>query len=215
MSEQADRVRSERQLWAMPGGSHDRVIAVARKVLPMGIGVVAALLAMAPLTIGRDISFVLAKDRVDVAQERMRVAGARYSGLDSKGQPFLITAGSAVQVSSSDPEVRLRDLAARILLKDGPAAIAANSGRYDMDRERVAIDGPVIFKTQDGYRLLTRDVSVDLKSRQISSASPVDGTMPLGTFRADQLLADLNQRTVTLNGRARLHIVQGQSRGTR
>lgn len=215
MSEQADRERNERQHWALPGGSHDRVIGVMRKALPAGIGVLGALLAMAPLTIGRDISFVLAKDRVAVAHERMRVAKARYSGLDSKGQPFLISAGSAVQVSSSDPVVQMRDLAARILLTDGRAAIAANRGRYNMDSDLVNIDGPVLLKTDDGYRLLTRDVTVDLNNRKVDSAGRVDGTMPLGTFSADHLRADLNQRTVTLDGRARLHIVQGQSRGTR
>lgn len=215
MSEQADRERNERQRWALPGGSHDRLIALMRKLLPAGIGALAAVLAMAPLAIGRDISFVLAKDRVAVAHERMRVTQARYSGLDSKGQPFRITAGSAVQVSSSDSEVQLRDMAARILLRDGAAAIAANRGRYDMDRQLVNIDGPVLLKTEDGYRLLTHDVTVDLGARLVDSKGAVTGTMPLGTFRADHLRADLVQRTVTLDGGARLHIVQAQSRGTR
>jgi len=173
------------------------------------------MLALAPLTTGRDISFVLSKDRVAVAKERMRVTTARYRGEDSKGQPFMITAGSAVQVSSSDPVVRLTGLAARIMLSDGPAAIAANHGRYDMQRDLVAIDGPVVFKTLDGYRLITRDVAIDLNKRLLGSQGPVDGIMPLGTFRANHLRADLNQRIVTLDGGARLHIVQARSRGTK
>lgn len=215
MSELADRARVERRLWAVPGSSHDRVIDTARKLLPAGIGLLIIALAIAPLTAGRDISFVLSKDRVAVAKERMRVSDAQYRGQDSKGQPFLIRAGSAVQRSSSDPVVKLADLSARIQLQDGPAAIAANRGRYDMERERVAIDGPVVFKTTDGYRLMTRDVGIDLQSRTLASAGPITGQMPLGTFRADQLHADLNQRVVTLEGGARLHIVQGQSRGAR
>ena len=213
MSELAERVRRERRHWAVPGSSHDRVIRIARIVLPMGIGGLVALLATAPIAIGRDISFVLAKDRVAVAKERMRVTNASYRGEDGKGQPFMIRAASAVQTRSSDPVVRLTDLAAVVWLKEGPAAIAANRGRYDMTSETVAIDGPVLFKTQDGYRLLTRDVAIDLKTRKVTSEGAVDGRMPLGTFRADHLKADLAQRTVTLEGGARLHIVQGQSRG--
>lgn len=215
MSELADRARIERRRWAVPGSSHDRVIDTARRLLPAGIGLLAAVLALAPLTMGRDISFVLSKDRVAVAKERMRVSDAQYRGQDGKGQPFLIRAGSAVQRSSSDPIVKLADLSARIELQDGPAAIAANHGRYDIERDRVAIDGPVVFKTADGYRLLTRDVGIDLQSRILASAGPITGTMPLGTFRADRLRADLNQRVVTLDGRARLHIVQVGSRGAR
>lgn len=215
MSELADRARIEQRRWAVPGSSHDRVIDTARKLLPAGIILLILALALAPLTMGRDISFVLSKDRVAVAKERMRVTDAQYRGQDSKGQAFLIRAGSAVQRSSSDPVVKLANLSARIQLQDGPAAIAANQGRYDVERERVAIDGPVLFKTSDGYRLMTRDVGIDLQSRMLASAGPITGTMPLGTFRADQLRADLNQRIVTLEGRARLHIVQGGSRGAR
>lgn len=215
MSEQADRVRSERQIWAAPGSSHDAVLRVMRLLLPIGIVFVVVLLALAPLTTGRDISFVLSKDRVAVAKERMRVTDARYRGVDSGGQPFMISAASAVQTTSADPVVRMTELAARIMFKEGPAAIAANRGRYNMSNDRVAIDGPLVFKTSDGYRIMTRDVDIDLNTRKLESKGAVDGVMPLGTFRSDRLRADLNQRTATLDGRARLHIVQGQSRGAR
>lgn len=215
MSELADRARSERALWATPGSSHDRVIRAARIVLPVGIAIIAILLAVAPLTIGQDISFVLAKDRVEVAGERLRVTNARYKGQDSKGQSFLISAGSAVQTTSAEPVVRLSDLAAMIQLKDGPAAIAAQRGVYDMEGDTVQVKGPVLFKTADGYRVLTRDVGIDLNSRTFASEGRVEGRMPLGTFSADHLRGDLEQRVVTLDGRARLHIVQAQSRGTR
>lgn len=212
MSELADRVRTERQHWAVPGSSHDRLIRLLRIVLPLiGLALV-ILLAAAPMTIGRDISFVLAKDRVEVAKERMRVTEATYRGADTKGRPFLLRAGSAVQVSSRDPVVRLNELSARIALADGPAVLAAHKGRYDMDSERVAIDGPVLFQAADGYRIETRDVAVDLGTRQMASGGPVDGRMPLGTFSANQMRADLNSRVVVLDGRARLHIVQGASR---
>jgi lipopolysaccharide export system protein LptC len=212
MSELADRVRTERQHWAVPGSSHDRLIRTLRILLPLIVLALVILLAAAPMTIGRDISFVLAKDRVEVARERMRVSEAIYRGADSKGRPFLLRAGSAVQVSSRDPVVRLNALSARIALADGPAVLAAGKGRYDMDSERVDIDGPVLFQAADGYRIETRDVAVDLTSRHMASGGPVDGRMPLGTFSANRMRADLNSRVVVLDGRARLHIVQGASR---
>lgn len=208
MSELADKVRSERQLWAANGGSHDRVIAVLRLVMPVAIGLLVILLALAPLTVGRDISFVLSKDRVDVARERMRVTTATYRGQDSKGQPFELTAGSAVQVTSRDPVVKLEKLAAQIRLTDGPARIVADRGRYDMDSEQVAIDGPVVFRSADGYLIQTRDVGIDLKTRTVASKGPVDGRMNVGTFSGDRFTADLNKRIVVLEGRARLHITQ-------
>lgn len=213
MSEAADLARGTRQVWAAPGSSHDRVIGIMRILLPSAIGALIAILAVAPLTVGRDISFVLAKDRVQVARERLRVSDAVYRGEDSKGQPFSIRAGSAVQKSSQDPVVQLSNLSAEILLQDGPATIGAQTGRYDMDSEKVYVDGPVHFQTRDGYQLDTRDVAVDLKTRQVESGGAVDGKMPLGNFSADRMTADLSSRTVVLDGRARLHIVQRNGRG--
>lgn len=215
MSELADRARTERQLWAASGSNHDRVIAALRLVLPAAIVILIVLLALAPLTVGRDISFVLSKDRVDVARERMQVTAATYRGQDSKGQPFTLNAASAVQASSRDPVVRLSRLSAQIRLKDGPARLDAGEGRYDMDKERVAIVGPVKFQSADGYRIETRDVDIDLKTRTAVSNGRVDGRMNIGTFSADHLTADLNQRVIVLQGRARLHIVQGQARAAR
>jgi lipopolysaccharide export system protein LptC len=213
MSESAVVNRSRRQSWALPGSAHDRTVRIARMVLPTGVGVLAAFLAVAPLTMRGDVSFVLDKNKVAVAKERMRVTEALYRGEDSKGEPFSIHAGSAVQATSKDPVVRLNDLTARILLKEGPATLDAKAGHYNMDSEVVTVDGPLVFASSDGYRLATRDVAVSLKSRQLASGGPVDGQMPLGTFSANRISADLAARSVTLEGGARLHIVQRGGRG--
>ncbi|MGF7152049.1 lipopolysaccharide export system protein LptC [Sphingomonas zeicaulis] len=212
MSEIAVRKRSLRQRWAAPGSRHDRLIAVSRVIFPTAIGALVAVLAIAPLTRGNELSFVLAKDSVEIAKERMKVTSAIYRGEDSKGQAFQLRAGSAVQASSRDPVVRLEKLSAELALKDGPATVTAPRGRYDMNAEKVAVDGPVQLRAADGYRLDTRDVAVDLRSRQVTNTGPVDGAMTLGTFSAEQMRADLEARTVTLQGRARLHIVQRRGR---
>ena len=145
----------------------------------------------------------------------MRVTTALYRGQDGKGQPFALRAASAVQKSSRDPIVRLSDLTAKITLEDGPATIDARSGRYDMDTQNVMIDGPVTFRSTGGYRIQTRDVTLDMKTKGVTSGGPVDGVMPLGTFSGARMVADLNTHVVTLDGAARLHIVQAWSRGSR
>jgi lipopolysaccharide export system protein LptC len=204
--------RTARQHWARPGSSHDRVVRTSRAMLPMGIGALAALMIVAPLAVRNEISFVLDKANVEVARERMRVSAATYRGEDGKGQAFELKAGSAVQTSSSDPVVRLRDLSARLQMAEGPATVSADAGRYDMDKEVVSVDGPIVFQSADGYRLETRNVAVGLKTRKVASGGAVEGRMPLGSFSAGRISADLNARTVVLDGRARLRIVQGGAR---
>ena len=204
--------QTTRESWASPGSRHDWLIGILRVLLPASIGVLGALLVFAPLTKRSEISFVLDKNKVEVAKERMRVTAANYRGQDGKGQPFEIRAGSAVQANSHDPVVRLQDMTAAITLAEGPATLVADNGRYNMNTDIVMVDGPVSFTTSDGYRLDTRDVAVGLKTRRLASGGPVTGLMPLGSFSADRISADLAGRTVALVGRARLHIVQGRAR---
>lgn len=206
MSQVARQVRNHRRQWALPGSSHDRIVAWSMMILPMAIGILAAFLVMAPLFMRGDTSFVLDKNKVDVAQERLRIQQARYRGADAKGQPFQLTAGSAVQKSSTEPVVQLNELTAAIRLADGPARLQADRGRYDIEHEQVAVDGPVRFRANDGYRLDTRDATVDLKTRQMQSGGAVTGSTPLGNFSGDRMQANLEDRTVRLEGNARLRI---------
>ncbi|MCW3847068.1 LPS export ABC transporter periplasmic protein LptC [Sphingomonas sp. LB-2] len=206
MSEIADRLQSQRRAWAHPGSSHDRVVRWALYILPVGIGILSAWLVLAPLFTGGDVSFVLDKNQVDVASERLFIRSAEYRGEDAKGQPFSLKAGSAVQKSSSEPIVRLNDLSAEIGLPEGPATLRADTGRYELDTQRVSVDGPIRFQTSDGYTLDTHDATVDLKTRQMQSAGAVSGRTPMGVFSGNRMHADLEKRIVSLDGNARLRI---------
>jgi lipopolysaccharide export system protein LptC len=212
VSEAAVRERHVKQRWAVPGSTHDRIVHWSKIILPSAVGVLIAVLAVAPLDKNGDVSFILDKKKAEHAPERMRVEAARYIGADNKGQRFEITAQRAIQRSSDVPVVDIEGMLARLALAQGPLVIAANQGRYDLDNQQVLINGPVRVAGPDGYRLETRDVTVNLKQRQLASAGPVAGLMRLGQFQAGQLHADLGERKVVLDGGARLKIVQGAVR---
>jgi lipopolysaccharide export system protein LptC len=212
MSEAASREREIQQRWAVPGSAHDRLVRWTKIALPSAVGVLIAILVFAPLDKKGDVSFILDKKKVENAPERMRVESAQYVGTDNKGQQFVMRANRAIQRSSDVPIVDIRGIFAQLGLQQGPLTIAANKGRYNLDSQKVAIDGPVKVAGPDGYRLATRDVLVDLKQRQLASSGPVSGQMRLGQFQAGQLKADLGDRKVVLDGGARLKIVQGAVR---
>ena len=171
----ADRATSERidqQRWAEPGSGHDRLVRWFKIALPVTVGVLLAILALAPLEKKGDVSFILDKKKVQNAPERMRVEAARYTGTDDKGQQFVMVANRAVQRSSDTPLVDIHGMFARLSQTQGPVLIAADKGRYNLDTQKVAINGPVRVAGPDGYKLATRDVTVDLKQRQLASAGP-------------------------------------------
>ncbi|AJA10660.1 hypothetical protein SKP52_18955 [Sphingopyxis fribergensis] len=209
MSERADLDRTMRRMWATSGSSHDKVVRILRYGLPLVIGVVAAVLVFSPFTQRAEISFLLSKDKVDMASERMKVTRAEYRGQDAKGQPFALLAGSAVQKSSAEPIVRMTDLSGAIKLADGPATIVAKDSAYNMDTEKVDVPGLLRVKSAGGYRIDASNVAVDLKTRSLIGQNGVNGTLNIGTFSANQLTADLDKRIVRLQGNARLRINQG------
>jgi lipopolysaccharide export system protein LptC len=212
MSVQAEVERSKRREWAATGGSHDRLVRVMQIGLPAAVGALVAILLFAPLGHRQEIGFLLAKDSIEVSPMRMQVQSARYSGSDSDGRPFSLTARRAEQRSAADPVVRMSDLSALLALPEGPATLDAETGRYDPTRDIVDVDGPVRFVAADGYRLDTADVAIDLKQRKLASARPVAGSLPIGQFSASRISADLEGRVVRLDGQARLRINQGAMR---
>ncbi|HEY0115881.1 MAG TPA: LPS export ABC transporter periplasmic protein LptC, partial [Allosphingosinicella sp.] len=212
MSELAEQDRRVKRSWARPGSSHDRLIRLMKFVLPLLVGLVLAFLALIPLEDRKEISFLLDKNKVDQAQERLKVEAAQYRGQDELGRAFVLDARSAIQANSADPVIEIADMSARLQLDDGPAAITAGRARFNPQIDRVAVLGPVQFRAADGYQLRTADVMVDLRDRSLQSQQRVEGQMPLGHFSADRLKADLPERTVVLEGGARLHINQGAFR---
>ena len=212
MSDLANQEREVKQRWAVPGSSHDRIVRFAKVALPSAVGVVIAFLAMAPLDKSGDVSFILDKNQVENAPERMRVEQARYVGQDNNGQKFLIVADRALQRTSEQPIVDIWGMLARFGLEQGPVTVAANQGQYNLDQQKVTVQGPVRVAGPEGEQLLTRDVTVDLKQNLMTSDGGVAGRMELGQFEASRLRANLNDRTVVLDGGARLKIVQGAVR---
>ena len=209
-TQEAALLRTERQHFAAPGGSHDRLVRLLAIALPMAVGVVAALMVITPLSPRGEVSFLLDRKKVAVIDERLRSDKALYRGQDDKGRPFSLTAGEAVQRSSAEGIVRMKDLAARLLLPDGPAQILASAGEYNLATDQVEVPDTVRFSAADGYAMQLDGVRVDLPRRIITGAGGVSGTVPAGSFSANRLEVDLDARTVSLIGNARLRMVPGK-----
>ena len=207
---EAKERRNRRQHLAAPGGNHDKLVGFLARVLPVGVGIVAALMIITPLSPRGEVSFLLDRTKVTMIDERLSVDNAMYRGRDDLGRPFSVTAGEAIQRSSAEGLVRMDDLIAQLLLPEGPARLMANGGTYDIEGELVAVDGPIVMNAADGYRMTASGVSLNLETREMIGEDGVQGEIPAGRFSADSMRADLSARTLTLEGDARLTMVPGK-----
>ena len=208
-------VLTRRQRAALPGSSRDVLFGVLKWLLPVLALALLALIVILPLTKVQEFSFLLAKDKVGVASERLRIDQAQYRGETGRGEAFVISAAGAVQRSSAVPIVELKTLTAKLSMSDGPATVTAPSGRYFMDTQKLQIAGPVAVESASGFSLDSATVNVDLNTRRVATAAPVTGTLPIGSFSAGNLSADIQGRKVVLGGGAHLRIYGRAGRAAR
>src|SRR3954468_484482 len=168
MSELADRERAAKRSWARPGGAHDILVRILKIALPLAVGLLLAYVFLSPLSKDKEVSFLLDKNKVEVAKERMKVQSAQYRGLDDKGRPFTVNADRALQPSSADPIVQISGMAAEMQLPDGQGHVTADRGRYNLDDQKVDVVGPINVTGPEGYKLQTRDVTMDFNSKRLS-----------------------------------------------
>lgn len=202
--------RDERRKVAVPGGSHDRLVSISRRLLPVAAGIVAAVMVLFPSSHREEASLILDRGKVAVTDERIALSQARYTGRDDRGRLFSITADNAVQRSTADPLVELQGLAAQVQLSDGIASIAASAGTYDFSRQSVKVLGRIDIFGPQGYRLVTGNIEIDLPAQRLIANDRVAGSMPTGSFSADSMTVDLEERTVTLQGNAQLRMTPGK-----
>lgn len=205
------QVYTPRQLRALPGGAHDRLVALLRWLLPTLALALLALLIILPMTSGREFSFLLAKDKVAMSPDRLRIDNALYRGETADGEPFEIRAADAVQRTSAVPVVELRKLSASLGTRDGPVRVSAPAGAYYMDKDLLVVRGPVQVASPTGYVIDNGDVRVSLIDRTVASDGSIRGLLPLGSFSADALRADIGGRNLVLSGRVRLRITPGRA----
>jgi lipopolysaccharide export system protein LptC len=189
------------------------VFGVLKIVLPVAAVAVLATIIAWPLVSAQEFSFLLAKDQVEMATERLRINNAVYRGETANGEAFVISAGGAVQRSSALPIVELTSLSARLKMADGPATVTAPAGRYFMETDMLQITGPVRFDSAAGFSLDSQTVDVDLNARTVVTRYPVTGVLPIGNFRAQSLSADIQGRNVVLDGGVHLRINGRAGRG--
>jgi lipopolysaccharide export system protein LptC len=188
-------------------------MATLKWLLPSAAGLIGITILVWPLVAAQEFSFLLAKDQVAVANERLRVSRAEYRGKTAAGEAFEISAGSALQRSSAEPVVEMTDLSARLEGKDGPSQVNAPSGRYLLEEDRLEVAGPVKLRSDGGYTLDADTVLIDLKRRTVKTDAPVSGQLPMGSFRSDRMNGDLAGHRVTLDGNVHLRINQRGGRG--
>jgi lipopolysaccharide export system protein LptC len=170
---------------AMSGG-YGLFVGIMKVLLPAAAAIfIMLLLAWPELTPGKDgIGLDLSELTID-QPEGLTMLNARFTGLDSRNQPFLVTADVASQGKDDDSVITLELPKADITLDDGTwVALSARDGLYDRDRQTVDLTGQVSFFHDRGFELHTETAQFDLNKGTAMSRETVTGQGVFGQIES-------------------------------
>jgi lipopolysaccharide export system protein LptC len=140
-------------------------------------------------------------ERLGHIENDLTMVKPRLAGADTKGNPFVITADSAVQDAHNPKKASLKNLEADLTFDNANWINArARTGMVDMNTGQLELSGGIDVFTATGYELHSNSASANLKQNIIHGHEKVTGQGPDGTLRADEFHADRTTNILTLNG---------------
>jgi lipopolysaccharide export system protein LptC len=197
------RVRST----AMEALRYSRFVILMKRVLSLGAFlIIAAVLAFFFVQrLPRQLQ--MSYERLGHIENDLTMVKPRLTGADAKGNPFVITADTAVQDAHNAKKASLKNLEADLALDQQNWINAhATSGMVDMATGQLELSGGIDVFTATGYELHSRSASANLRQSVIHGHDPVTGQGPDGTLRADEFHADRATNILTLTGHVQMSL---------
>jgi lipopolysaccharide export system protein LptC len=193
-----------------------RYVTLLRIALPMAALMLAALVIAWPQIQNRErVAFSLAPTGNDSKEvEQLTMVNPRFVGLDSKQQPYTVTAKSATQERAGADLILLDHPQADILLDGGAwVTVTGRTGRYSQKQQILDLEGDIDVFHDSGYEFHTEKAQIDLANDTINGDVPVTGHGPGGAIDAQGFMILDHGQTVIFTGNSKLHLNPGAQGG--
>lgn len=188
--------------------------------LRIGLPVVAfALVAVFFLNTREDtVDDAFLKDfaNLDATPEELTMANPRVTGIDDKGQPYEITAETALQNPGAKETVELIRPRAVSRGADDRTVAYADKGLFQSSEKILNLrDGVTVEHAigGDAYVLRTPTAKVSIEDETVESNDGVVGEGEAGTLRADRMRAYNGEGRVVFEGNVSMRIFPSKTKG--
>lgn len=148
-----------------------------------------ALVGAAAVAIGLFLGFVFRSALSQEAgpprvndEDAVTMINPRFTGRDSDGQIFTITADAAQRRRADNGVV---DLVSPVMRDSKGSVLKAPTGFYDRDKGILELYEAVNITDAAGYSFLSKGARLILGEDRVEGLSPLEGKGPLGDIRAD------------------------------
>jgi lipopolysaccharide export system protein LptC len=133
-------------------------------------------------------SFPIDPGKVSVSGTKIVMELPRLNGFASDGRPYELTAHAAIQDVTKPELLELKDINARMDLKDEQHVdITSINGLYDTKNEVLKLNDHIVLVTSSGYEGHLSEATVNVSTGNIVSESPVEVKLPNGLLNANRL----------------------------
>lgn len=147
---------------------------------------------------------------VEAVPTDLQMANPEFTGVDDQGNPFNITATSAVRRPEEKQSVDLVDPRAVTRRGDRPVVIFAHRGAFAEDTNMLSLSSGVTLEQEIGgrnYVLRTPAATVAMETETVQSEAGVEGEGPGGArLKADRLDADSGAGRVRFEGNVSMRL---------
>ena len=187
---------------------YSRYVALMKRLLSLGAFLIIATVLAFFFVQRMPRQLQVSYERLGHIENDLTMVKPRWAGADAKGNPFVITADSAVQDAHNPKKADLKNLEADLTLdKQNWINARAKAGMVDMNTGQLELRGGIDVFTATGYELHSNSASANLKQSVIHGHEPVTGQGPEGRLRADEFHADRATNILTLSGHVHMTLI--------
>jgi lipopolysaccharide export system protein LptC len=203
----ASRSGASRRL-SRPSMGYSRFVGWMKLLLPaVAIALLLLVVAWPRIQAGLD-RLKLSFTRLDLSEARdLRMVNARFSGLDKRHRPYVLTADVARQMPDRNDLMALEGPKGDITLQNGAwLAITSYTGVYLTQGQLLDLFGDVKLFHDRGYELTTDTAHIDMTAGTAEGHDPVQGQGVFGDITSEGFKLLDHGQTIIFTGKAKLHI---------
>lgn len=164
---------------------------------------------------GVDDAFLEDFADLDATPQNLKTAKPHFTGVDARGNPYEVTAETALQQANGGKVVDLEAPRAVTSTGDSQSVVAAKTGVFDADAKRLDLKEGVTFEHKVGatnYVLKTPQATYTIDDRVVVSDSGVDGEGSDGELlKADRMSANDREGKLVFEGNVSMRIFPRQT----
>lgn len=183
-----------------------------RLILPL-VAVIMTVIVLTWDEAGRRFEPVRKEEIVETSQNiQNELLKPVFNSVDSKNQPYTVTADNATQNRNNPELIDLEAPVASLTMNSGEKIDGqAKHGLYQQNTEKLNLEGAVRLTHSNGYTLTTEELRIDLAAGKAWSGRDVRVEGASGTIDATGLEGDTNTGALVFTGPAKVVLYSGGS----